>query len=65
MIFTTIYIYIYRVDSFFFFFKREFQSIMSAFDDNYLSSDQDTNHFLVKAGIEPQIFYTTIRYFTS
>ena len=37
----------------------------SALDDNFLSSDQDTNQFLVYAGIEPQISYLTIRDFTS
>ena len=30
-----------------FFFKREFQLMSSAFDDSSLSSDQDTNQFLV------------------
>ena len=34
-------------------------------DDSSLSSDQDTNQFLVLAEIEPQISYTTIRDFTS
>ena len=37
----------------------------STFDNNSLSSDQDTNQFLVQVGIEPQISYTTIRDFTS
>ena len=37
----------------------------SALEDNFLSLDQDTNYFLVEAGIELQIFYTTIRDFTS
>ena len=37
----------------------------SAPDDSSLSSDQDTNQFLVEAGIESQISYTTIRDFTS
>ena len=37
----------------------------SAPDDSSLSSDQDINQFLVYAGIEPQISYTTIRDFTS
>ena len=37
----------------------------SAPDDSSLSSDQDTNRFLVQAGIEPQISYTTIRDFTN
>ena len=31
----------------FFFFERKFQPMASALDDNSLSSDQDTNHFLV------------------
>ena len=31
----------------FFFFWRKFQLIVSAPDDNSLSSDQDTNQFLV------------------
>ena len=39
--------------------------MVSAPDDSSLSSDQDTNQFLVQAGIEPQISYTTIRDFTS
>ena len=47
----SIYIYIYI-------FWREFQLIMAfTSDDNSLSSDQDTN--------QPQIFYSTIRDFTS
>ena len=37
----------------------------SAPDDSSLSSDQDINQFLVYAGIEPKISYTTIRDFTS
>ena len=36
---------------------------MSASDDNSLSSDQDTNQFLVQTEIEPQISYTIIRDF--
>ena len=47
------------------FFFREFQSMASAPYDSSLSSDQDTNQFLVYAGIEPQIFYTTIRNLTN
>ena len=35
------------------------------FKDNFLSSDQDTNQFLVYMRIESQISYTTIRDFTS
>ena len=31
----------------FFFFWREFQPMMFALDDSFLSSDQDTNKFLV------------------
>ena len=31
----------------FFFFLREFQPMVFAPDDSYLSSDQDTNQFLV------------------
>ena len=42
----------------FFFLEREFQPMASALDDSSLSSDQDTNQFLVQAGIEPQISYT-------
>ena len=34
-------------DEFFFFFLREFQPMASAPDDSSLSSDQDTNQFLV------------------
>ena len=49
----------------YFFFLREFQPMASAPDDSSLSSDQDTNQFLVEAGIESQISYTTIRDFTS
>lgn len=37
----------------------------SAPDNSFLSLDQDTNEFLVQAGIEHQIFYITIRDFTS
>ena len=37
----------------------------SAHNDSSLSSDQDTNQFLVSAGIEPQISYITIKDFTS
>ena len=48
-----------------FFFLREFRLMASAPDDNSLSSDQGINKFLVQAGIEPQISYTTIRDFTS
>ena len=32
---------------FFYFFESEFQLMASAFDDSFLSSDQDTNQFLV------------------
>ena len=39
--------------------------MVSAFNDNSLSSDQDTNWFLVLAEIEPHISYSTIRDFTS
>ena len=49
----------------FFFFFRKFQPMTFAPDHNSLSSDQDTNQFLVYAKIEPQISYTTIRDFTS
>ena len=35
------------------------------FKDNFLSSDQDTNQFLVYVEIESQISYTTIRNFTN
>ena len=34
-------------DFFFFFFKREFQPMVSGPNDKFLSSDQDTNQFLV------------------
>ena len=33
-------------------------------DDSFLSSDQDTNQFLVEMEIESQISYTIIRDFT-
>ena len=36
-----------------------------AFDDSFLSSDQDINRFLVLARIEPQISFSTIRDFTN
>ena len=48
----------------FLFFLREFQPMTSTPRDGSLSSDQDTNQFLV-GGIEPQISYSTIRDFTS
>ena len=44
---------------------REFQPMMFVPDDSSLLLDQSTNRFLVEAGIEPQIFYSTIRDFTS
>ena len=34
-------------NTFFFFFKREFQLMASALDGSFLLSDQDTNQFLV------------------
>ena len=37
----------YRDMIFFFFFEREFQPMASAPDDSSLSTDQDTNQFLV------------------
>ena len=37
----------------------------SAPSDISLSSNQDTNQFLVLAEIEPQISYSTVRNFTS
>ena len=37
----------------------------SAPDDSFLLSDQDTNWFFVYVGIELEIFYLTIRDFTS
>ena len=49
----------------FFIFFREFQLRTSTPDDNSLSSDQDTNQFLVYEGIESQISYIIIRDFTS
>ena len=48
-----------------FFFFLEFQPMTSAPDDNSLSSDQDTNQFLMYVEIELQISYTTIRDFIS
>ena len=45
---------------FFFFFLREFQHMASAPDNSSLSSDQDSNQFLVQAGIKPQISYSLI-----
>ena len=35
-------------------FFREFKPMTSFFDDNSLSSNQDTNQFLVYVGIEPK-----------
>ena len=46
-------------------FFKEFQLMAFAFDDNFLSSNQDTNRFLVLARIEPQISFSTIRDFTN
>ena len=57
-------IYLYFVMIMFLFFLREFQPMTSTPRDSSLSSDQDTNQFLV-GGIEPQISYSTIRDFTS
>ena len=37
----------FGLNFFFFFFGREFQSMAFVSDDNFLSSDQDTNKFLV------------------
>ena len=51
--------------NFLFLFFREFQPMVSAPNNNSLSSNQDTSRFLVEAGIEPQISYSTIRDFTS
>ena len=34
-------------DFFFFFFLREFQPMTFTSDDSFISSDQDTNQFLV------------------
>ena len=34
-----------NITFFFFFFLRKFQPMVSALDDNSLSSDQDTNQF--------------------
>ena len=39
--------------------------MVSAPNNNSLSSNQDTSRFLVEAGIEPQISYSTIGDFTS
>ena len=49
----------------FFFFFREFQFIMSALDNNFLSLDQNTNRLLVQAEIELQISNSTIKDLTS
>ena len=53
--------------SFFFFFLREFQPMTSALGNSSLSSDQDTNQFLVyaeglnhKSLIQP---YETLQFF--
>ena len=37
----------HEIMTFFFFFEREFQHMASTPDDNSLSSDQDTNQFLM------------------
>ena len=48
------------------FFFREFQLMMFILDDSSLSSNQDTNQFLVYVvGIKPQISYSTIRNLTN
>ena len=47
------------------FFYRKFQPMASASDNSSLSSNQDTDQFLVLARIELQISYSTIRDFTS
>ena len=39
--------FIFIIDEILYFFKREFQLMASAFDDSSLSSNQDTNQFLV------------------
>ena len=48
---TTIYLHViiafYVYCMFFFFFLKEFQPITSTFNDNSLSSNQDTNQFLI------------------
>ena len=46
---------------FFFIFLREFQPMTSASNNSFLLLDQDINRFLVQAGIELQISYSTIR----
>ena len=38
--------------------------MVSTSDDSFLSSDQDTNQFLMYAGIEFQISYSTVKDFT-
>ena len=48
---------------FFFFFLREFQLMASTPNNNSSLLDRDINQFLVYVGIEPQIFYSTIRDF--
>ena len=46
---------------FFFFFERKFQPMTSASYNSSLLLDQDINRFLVQAGIELQISYSTFR----
>ena len=65
-----LFIFIYSKKNFFILifyniFLRWYQPITSILDHNSLSSNQKTNRFLVYAEIESQIFYSTIKDFTS
>ena len=46
--------YIYMKNAIFFFFKREFQLMASAPDNSSLLSDQDTNQFWCRRGLNPR-----------
>ena len=46
--------YIYMNNAIFFFFKREFQLMASAPDNSSLLSDQDTNQFWCRRGLNPR-----------
>ena len=43
-----------HVGNFFFFFEREFQLMASVPDNSFLLSDQDTNQFWCKQGLNPK-----------
>ena len=64
-----IYFYLFKKNFFILIFYniflRWYQPITSVLDHNSLSSNQKTNRFLVYAEIESQIFYSTIKDFTS